>query len=50
VFGACEIPLRIAAIQIPTRRFQSDDDLRQTLREGTTIALEGTVSGERMLS
>lgn len=50
VFGGCEIPLRIAAIQISSRRFQSDDDLRQALREGTTIALEGTLSGERMLS
>jgi hypothetical protein len=47
-FAGREVPFRIAARQIPSRRFQSDDDLRQALRESETIELEGTVWGERI--
>jgi hypothetical protein len=48
-FAGREVPFRIAARQIPSRRFQSDEDLRQALREAETIALEGTVCGDRIL-
>jgi hypothetical protein len=49
LFAGREVPFSIAARQIPSQRFQSDDDLRQALREAEPIALEGTVSGERTL-
>ena len=45
-FGGKEIPIQIDAREIPDRPFQSDMELRDTLRVATVTTLEGIVSGQ----
>ena len=45
VFGGMEIPIAIAARELPKRPFRSDADLRDSLREAPTTTLQGTVVG-----
>jgi hypothetical protein len=47
VFGGVEIAVEIEAREIANQRFQSDDELRDALRRGTTTTLTGTVAGTR---
>lgn len=47
VFGGVEIPIEIAAKEIPLRPFQSDEDLHEALRAATIVLLRGTVIGTR---
>jgi hypothetical protein len=43
LFGGLEIPLQVAAVELPARRFASDADLRAELLQGTVTSLVGTV-------
>jgi hypothetical protein len=47
IFGGVEIPIAIAAREIPKRPFRSDADLRSSLREAPTTTVHGTVVGVR---
>jgi hypothetical protein len=45
VFGGAEIPIEIAAKEIASRRFGSDAELRDALRQADSIILRGLVAG-----
>lgn len=46
VFGGAEIPIEVAAREIPQRKFQSDADLRDALRAATKTTIHGDVAGK----
>jgi hypothetical protein len=45
-FGGRTIQIEISAREIPTSRFQSDNDLRAAIARSTTLSLSGSVTGE----
>ena len=47
VFGGEEIPIEIVAADVASRRFSSNDELREALRAAATRTLRGTVVGTR---
>lgn len=44
-FGGREVPIAVRARELPARRYESDADLRQTLRHSPVVTLHGIVSG-----
>ncbi len=50
VFGGAEIPIEIAALEIPNRPYRSDVDLRHELSEATPATLLGNVVGKEKLA
>lgn len=44
LFGGMEIPIQISALELPQRRFASDDELHDALVLATPTSLAGTVS------
>jgi hypothetical protein len=44
LFGGVEIPVQVAAVELPVRRFRSDADLHEALLGATTTSLVGSVS------
>jgi uncharacterized protein DUF3891 len=50
VFGGAEIPIEIAALEIPSRPYRSDVDLRNALSEATSATLLGSVVGQEQLA
>ena len=45
-FAGREIPIAITAREIPARRYGTDEDLRQTVRQAAVVTVRGTVAGE----
>jgi hypothetical protein len=45
-FGGREVPIEIAAVEMPNRRFASDDDLRSAMQSAPWTTLRGTVRGK----
>jgi hypothetical protein len=43
-FGGREVPIAIRAREIPSRRYNSDEDLRDTIRRSPIVTLSGTVT------
>jgi hypothetical protein len=44
-FGGQSIPIEVEAREIPDRTFDSDEDLRATVRAARQVILKGIVSG-----
>jgi hypothetical protein len=44
-FAGAEVPLDVEARRIPSRRYASDEDLRQTLASAPTVHLTGVAAG-----
>jgi hypothetical protein len=44
-FGGERVPIAVTACEIPDRPYSSDAELRQALRDATTVSLTGTVAG-----
>jgi len=44
-FGGLSIPIEVRARQIPDRTFESDEDLRSTVRGAHEVVVKGVVSG-----
>jgi len=44
-FGGAQLPVSVVAMEVPARKYRSDDELREVLRYPRTITLHGTVSG-----
>jgi hypothetical protein len=45
LFDGAQIPMAISAMEIPARKYRSDEELREVLRYPRTITLHGIVSG-----
>jgi hypothetical protein len=49
IFGGSDVPFDIDACEIDDRRYADDADLREAVRRGRSVRLEGVVTGQRML-
>jgi hypothetical protein len=45
LFDGAEIPISVSAMEIPARKYRSDDELRAVMRHPRTITMHGMVSG-----
>lgn len=45
-FGGATLPVTVCAREIPARRYESDDDLRHTIRRSPVVTLSGMVASE----
>lgn len=45
VFDGAQVPISISAIEIPPRKYRSDEELRAVMRYPRTITLHGVVGG-----
>lgn len=48
IFGGSDVPFDIDACEIDDRRYADDADLREAVRRGRSVRLEGVVTGQRM--
>jgi hypothetical protein len=48
IFGSSDVPFDIDACEIDDRRYADDADLREAVRRGRSVRLEGVVTGQRM--
>lgn len=45
LFGGAQVPVSVSAMEIPARKYRSDDELREAMRYPRTITLHGVVAG-----
>jgi hypothetical protein len=45
LFGGAQVPASVSAMEIPVRKYRTDDELHTALRHSRTITLHGVVSG-----